>query len=332
MRTAHRSAAVRAPLCRAAALLALLLVIRPTAAHGADSVTFDHQRDKSLTAHYDGQILWQFHFASDQHKPYFHPVAAPGVGVLTWNSPPDHRWHHGLWFSWKYINKVNYWEINSQEGMPDGKTRWKIVEINTHQDGHALIHMQLTYGPGDQTVLSEERTLSITPPAADGSYYLDWTCAFTAGSAPVVLDRTPLPDEPGGQLYGGYAGLSVRLAKELTDREAVDEKGPVTFSPQSRYRGRSRVMDYAGTMDGKPVGIAICDHPGNLNHPSPWYAIRSNVMSYYSPAVICYEPHTMQPGDQFTLRYRVIVHRDKWDQQRLLKEYQQFAGDSEAAE
>ena len=30
---------------------------------------------------------------------------------MTADRPPDHIWHHGLWFSWKFINKVNYWEI-----------------------------------------------------------------------------------------------------------------------------------------------------------------------------------------------------------------------------
>ena len=136
---------------------------------------------KSLTASCDGQILWQFHFDQDQHKPFFHPVAAPGTGVLTWNSPPDHHWHHGLWFSWKYINKVNYWEINGRTGSPDGKTRWQMDKIDTAGDGSAKIHMLLTYGPGDQTLLTEDRTISISPPAADGSYHMDWTCAFKAG-------------------------------------------------------------------------------------------------------------------------------------------------------
>ena len=42
-------------------------------------------------------------------------------------------------------------------------------------------------------------------------------------SAPLVdqLDRTPLPHEPGGRVYGGYAGLSLRLVN-LDDRAAVD--------------------------------------------------------------------------------------------------------------
>jgi hypothetical protein len=36
----------------------------------------------------------------------------------------------------------------------------------------------------------------------------------------VVLDRPPLPDEPDGKPYGGYAGLSARLAKDWNEVRA----------------------------------------------------------------------------------------------------------------
>ena len=43
-------------------------------------------------------------------------------------------------------------------------------------------------------------------------------------------------------------------------------------------------------------------------------------MSFFTPAVICYSPHEMARGDGFTLRYRVLVHRGRWDAGRLLQE------------
>ena len=35
-------------------------------------------------------------------------------------------------------------------------------------------------------------------------------------------------------------------------------------------------------------------------------------MTFFSPAVICYGPHAMQPGERFALRYRVVVHPGRW--------------------
>ncbi len=304
----------------------------PLRAQQRSAVTLQHQEGDSLTARAGDVVLWQLHYGLNQPKPFFHPVALPDGRVMTWNSPPDHPWHHGLWFSWKYINGVNYWEPNSQTGKPDGRTIWHDVHIESLPDQATSIRMNLAYGPGESaTVLTEDRSIVVSEVDDEGNYHFDWTCAFTAVAEKVVLDRTPLPDQPGGEVYGGYAGLSVRFPQDLTDREATSSAGPVEFSPQERYRGRATAMDYAGTHGAGPAGIAICDHPANLNHPSPWYVIRSAPMSYYSPAVICYEPHTMQAGESFTLRYRVIVHSGKWNAQRLVEEYQRFVRESPAA-
>ena len=57
----------------------------------------------------NSDIIWQYNFNNRFGKPYFHPVRVKN-STLTCVSPPDHPWHLGLWFSWKYINGVNYWE------------------------------------------------------------------------------------------------------------------------------------------------------------------------------------------------------------------------------
>jgi hypothetical protein len=75
------------------------------------------------------------------------------------------------------------------------------------------------------------------------------------------------------------------------------------------------------------MGLAILDHPDNLNAPSPWYAINGREMHYFSPAVICYGPHQLRRADKFTLRYRVMVHPGRWGETRLQEEAKNFAAD-----
>jgi type 1 glutamine amidotransferase len=278
----------------------------------------------------DDRVVWQFNYGGSASKPYFHPLALPGGPTLTWQSPPDHPWHHGLWFCWKLINGVNFWEEDPQTGRSDGSTEWSRVQIMTREDFSARIGMRLDYRIGEEEpVLSEQRFVNVSPPDADGTYHLDWTMTFTA-LRDVLLDRTPLPEEPDGKVWGGYAGLSVRLAAGLADRQVVSGDGEVTFK-DDRFRGRARAVDYTGRLEGGEVeqevgGVAILDQPGNLNSPSPWYVIMSDPMSFFSPAVICYHPHSMKAGESMTLRYRVIVHRGRWDQARVLQEYAAFAG------
>jgi hypothetical protein len=177
--------------------------------------------------------------------------------------------------------------------------------------------------------MTEKRVVDMSAPDDQGTYHSDWTCTFTAGERDVILDRTPLEGEPGGKPWGGYAGLSVRFAKDLAERQVVTTKGPVKFAGQLRFRGKARAMDYSGLIQGGPVGVAAFDYPENLHHPTPWYAIKSQPMSYFSPAVICDGPFTLKAGQRFTLRYRVMVHANRWDAPRLEKEYRRFAGESD---
>ncbi|HLU38226.1 MAG TPA: DUF6807 family protein [Planctomycetota bacterium] len=283
--------------------------------------------DGSVALLRDGHEVWRFHWGEERAKTCFHPLALPEGLVLTRDQPADHRWHHGLWFSWKYIDGVNYWEHDRKTGRPAGRTtcRWRNTE--RRDDGSASIRLQIEYGPdGAAPVLAEERTLRVSAPADDGSFHIDWTARFTAQAEQVVLDRTPLPGEPDGKAHGGYAGLSLRLG-DFADREAVTCEGPVAWNAQDRFRGRSAAFDYHGTLDGVPVGVAILAHEDNLNAPSPWYAIRSRGMSFFTPAVICFGAHRMVRGESFVLRYRVCVHPGAWDAARLQRELRLFHED-----
>ena len=294
---------------------------------GQPAWRWESQAGKSLALIGPGGILWQFRYDQTLDTVYFHPLSTADGKTLTWDIPPDHIWHHGLWFSWKFINKVNYWEIDPKTGRPEGRTTWNNVKVIAREDFSAGVGMDLAYCPAAESdpVLTEKRTIEITQPDAEGGYSMDWTSVFTAVRA-IVLDRTPLPDEPGGQSWGGYSGLSVRFAKDVAERQVTTSDGPIIGFQEDRYRGEHTAMDYSGLFDGRPAGIAFCDHPDNPRSPTPWYAIREAVMSFFTPAVICYGPMTLKPGQSMTLRYRVFIHPGRWDAGRLRAEYQRFAG------
>ena len=197
--------------------------------------------------------------------------------------------------------------------------------METDADLAARIALDLAYRPAGEhaPVLTEERTIEARPPDAEGTYSMDWTCAFRAVED-VVLDRTPIPGEPGGQGWGGYAGLSLRLAAAVDERRVVSSDGPVSEMHEDRYRGRHAAVDYSGLSDGRPVGIAVLDSPRNPRSPTPWYVIRSAEMSFFSPAVLGEEPMTLKAGGRLTLRYRVIVHPGRWDAARLGAEHAEY--------
>ena len=301
---------------------------RVTSAAGTDARVWrwEKEDESSLTLVGAAGPLWQFRYGANLDTPYFHPLNTTDGRTLTWDRPPDHLWHHGLWFSWKFINGVNYWEIDPKTGRPAGRTPWKDVRIIADEDGSARIEMALAYKPEgeDLSVMTEKRSIEVSAPDADGVYVIDWTGIFDA-IGEVVLDRTPLLGEPDGQVWGGYAGLSLRFAEKLAERQAMTDDGPVNKFADDRYRGRHAAVDYSGSVDGRPAGVAILDHPRNPRTPTPWYVIRSAEMSFFTPAILCYERMSLRPGEKIVLRYRVLVHPGRWDATRLRREYDRFS-------
>jgi len=313
-----------------AAMVGAAIALAATGARAGempDGWQWRQEAGKSIALVGPAGVLWQFNFDPSIHLPHFHPVATPDGRTLTWDRPPDHPWHHALWWAWKFVNKVNYWELDRKTGKSPGVTAWQAPRITTRPDRSARIEMDLAYRPAGaegEAVMTERRVMETSAPNSGGVYHIDWTTTFTAGKKDVLLDRTPIPGEPGGKDWGGYAGLSVRLAKGLEDRAATSSDGAVALKGD-KYRGKHTAMDYAGVIGAGPAGIAILDHPTNLNAPTPWYVIVGRPMSYFSPAVLCYKPHTLKAGQSLTLRYRILVHPGRWDAGRLKKEYDRFA-------
>jgi len=309
-----------------AGFCALLMPVMPSFGAG-----FEWQKqDKAVGLMKDGKLVWKFNYDSKlAPKPFFHPVAVAGGAPLTWQSPPDHPWHHALWFSWKYLNKINYWEPN-KEGVPDGATEWSNVKVDTRPDYSARIEMDLQYRPqkAEKPVLTEKRVVVISAPAADGSYQMDWAMAFTAGAEDVKLDRTPIAGQPGGVPWGGYAGLSVRFARELKDVrvEATADKGK--FENQ-RYGFSATATDYNGVIDGGEAGLAILDHPSNPRHPTRWYAIADPKQPfwYINAAFLQLEPYVLPAQQTITLRYRLIVHPGRWTSEQLEQKHKQYSSE-----
>jgi hypothetical protein len=287
------------------------------------------QTDSSLALLDNGHVVWQFNFDKNQGKPYFHPVCLPDGTELTWHRPPDHPWHYGLWFSWKYINGLNYWEEDRKTGLSEGRTEIKGIDVQPHDDYSAQIVMQLSYHPpGQPSVLTESCQIHVAKPDKNGRYYIDWISHFTAGAADVLLDRTPIPGEQGGQSWGGYAGLSVRIAKNTSNWLLIDSEGRKDLQAHGK---KARWMNFSGRAgDNKDFSIAIFDHPDNPRSArggSPGFVIMDPKVpfGYFSPALLFDKPYTLPGRQSFSLKYRVMIQPGRARKKQLEAEWKSFA-------
>ncbi|MFL6620876.1 MAG: DUF6807 family protein, partial [Povalibacter sp.] len=257
--------------------------------------------ENSIAWQRSGHDVWKFTFDPEKGKPFFHPLTA-GSESLTNFKPEDHPWHYGLWFSWKYINGVNYWEEDRQSGHAEGATRWSNVRIDPHADGSAEIQMDLTYAqPSGKVDLTETRVLKVSAPAGNGGYTIDWASTFTAGNDGAELGRTPMPGESDGKVNGGYAGLSSRLASKPAEMTVVTPQGTIGKYESDRARPNALAIGANFTRDGRSIGsLAIFNDPSNLSEHAPWYVVNSaDQMRFICAAILAPAVRKLPPHAQW---------------------------------
>lgn len=266
------------------------------------------EQEHALTAYLNGRKLWTYNHDPAEGKPYFHPLATTTGINLTGLRPDDHPWHRGLWFSWKYINKVNYWEESRKTGLSDGRTQIFHFQGLVSTDKTTHLQLRLTYTPADKTtpVLIEMRKLRISAPDSNGIYTVDWESEFIAGAKDVEFDRTPLPDEEGGKNWGGYAGLSLRMNKEVNGGVFQNSEGQT--GEAGAHRQAADWMSYTPPDGGY---VLFMDHPENMNHPNKWYI--SEKMGYFSPSVVHDAAHVLEKHQSLVLRHRVVISPEVLD-------------------
>ena len=294
------------------AFLTLGLTLGLTLAARAEWV----QTDVSLGWQQDGETIWQFTWDQTEGKPFFHPLRTPGGPELTALHPADHIWHYGLWFSWKYINEINYWEQNPQTDKSEGQTAWSAPTITTHRDGRAEIVLKVDYiHPTGRVDLTETRTMTVSPVGNDGAYHIDWSATFTAGTAGAYLDRTPLPDEPNGVIWGGYAGLSARLGLGSDPVEMVSAEGPLTNWVNDRQRPRTNavaVTVYPQQPDSGSLAVLADADNTATDTGEPWYLINSQPSRFVCAAVLVPKPLQLAAGEVWTINYRLALRPAPW--------------------
>ncbi len=266
------------------------------------------ETDTTFTLLNRKEIVWQFNYNDRFTRPYFHPLTVDNI-MVTSLSPPDHPWHLGLWFCWKYINHVNYWEyLNEKRSAKtgyrsEGATEIVKKEITRHPDFSADIKLWINYHPQEGTnVMTEERNYHVSAPSANGSYEIAQDYQFKVVADSVLLDRTP-PAIRGGRIQGGYAGISCRFNQDFT----VPEIRNSADSAQCEKCG----WQYYGfqSLTGKRVGIKIELDP-QYNLPTcRWYVINDPLIPFffYSPGVIFDDKVTFSKGEKFRLKYRIFV-------------------------
>ena len=283
------------------------------------------QTDTTFALYNNTDIMWQYNFNNRFGKPYFHPIYFNDIRI-TCESPADHPWHHGLWFTWKFINKINYWEFmndykSEKTGYrSEGKTEITDIKFQENSDYSADIQLFIQYHPGDKSpVMEEKRIIHICAPVKDGKYYFDYDHTFTALSDSVVLDRTPIPGEPDGKSWGGYGGLSIRFNQDFTVPYYITQ-----IQDEGYPKGGWFFMSFT-SITGMKAGVAMFQHPEFTTAATRWYYINDPFIPffYFSPAALYDNNIVLKKGEILKLKYRIWI-LGKSDKETINSLYNEF--------
>jgi methane monooxygenase PmoA-like/3-keto-disaccharide hydrolase len=271
----------------------------------------------------NGQPFSELHFSPDVAKPYLYPLRSASGKIVTRQWPmvkdlgetTDHQHHRGLWLGYIDVNGTNFWESEFTYNRPNGgRIVTRKVDVSGSGRRVASVHYTSDWlnHAGDK-VLVEDSTLTFSGDTA--LRFVDFDCTLTAAVKAVFGD-----DKDGAFGY--------RIADKLTEKTGT---GVITNSAGQRtmkeaWGKPADWLDYSGTLDGEPVGIAVFEHPSSFHHPTRWHARDYGLVSANPFADHAYDPSqpvrnfTLNPGETVHLRYRIVVH-GKMDAAGLQKLY-----------
>lgn len=239
----------------------------------------------------NNRMVLLYVFGGVPFKPYIQELYTPsGINILR-DSPSDHKHHHGLMFAVK-VNGVNFWE----EQTAPGTQKHIAGKDELPRDLEGFTETLQWIGPdGSGVVLEESRT--IVAHSVDGAA----VSLATWRSSLHGLDGKPAPTYTGTN----YNGLGMRFVESM-------DKGGSFFNADGgtgvagTVGSKSRWCAYTANADGKPVTVAIFDHPANERYPATWYTMDTPFA--YLSATLGLDKAPLQKLD-LTLTYGVAA----WD-------------------
>ena len=280
--------------------------------------------EQGVTVKVDGKLFTRYLKRSGA-KPILWPLVGPSGKEMTRGYPmrdatkdekQDHIHHRSMWFTHGDVNGISFWHETKGHGN--------------------IVHKKFTTVEGGKTGVIESVNDWIAPSgkrqcqdrrrfvfhADSNRRWIDVELTVTATDGPVTF----------GDTKEGCFG--VRVAGTM--RTERPDGGTIVNSRGDRNKDawgkQAEWVDYYGPVDGETVGIAIMNHPSSFRYPTYWH-VRTYGLFTANP----FGWHDFQrdrsldgskklePGESFTLRYRMLIHLGDNKKGNVAQVYQDYA-------
>lgn len=270
-----------------------------------------------VSIHADQQLLLRYSYSSAASKPYVQQLFTPrGVNVLR-DAPADHLHHHGLMFA-VGVDSVSFW-VERQDSGRQVHRCFTDVSVD-RRDGlpYASLGEHIDWlNPGSRELLLKElRTIEVCRVRDFQVTLLTWQSRFElpAGTKAATLTGR------------NYYGLGMRFLKSMDSGgkfcNADGKTGEVVRGDETLVR--STWCAYTANANGKPVTVAMFDHPDNPRHPATWFTM-AKPFAYLSATLNLHkEPLKIEPHRPLVLRYAVVLWDGQVEAERIGQLYRRW--------
>lgn len=297
-------------------LLTAAIVLASVAAHA--QVRFEKESDGVLV-HVNGKPFSALHYGKEAGKPALHPLLtiSGGPDPVTRGFPlhplpgdsTDSPHHRGLAIGAACVNGQDFWDNEPGSGAPGrGRIVFKeVIEATGGEDRGTLAILAHWIGAEGRPLLVERRRMTFhAKPETHRTLDIDFE--LEANEDVTFADHE-----------GAVIGMRLALPFDTHyDGWAVNEAGGINAA--GAHGRRSPWLAWIGiTSGGQRMGVAMLDHPANLNHPTRWEVqekgffmanpFGARVFAASDPTASAETGgHTLKRGEKLRLRYRVLVY------------------------
>lgn len=287
------------------------------------------QQDGRVDVDIDGKPFTSFFYGKDAPKPYLYPLRSATGTIVTRHYPieriqgesHDHPHHRGLWITHGDVNGYNFWASEQEQG---GRKGYVVLDkLNRIDSGPRMGLIDATFNwntASGKTLMKEQRVMRFYGDAVNR--IIDFSLTFTA------VEQVKWGDTKEGM-------FAIRLADELSEKKTGTMTNAEGAQKEKNVWGKpSPWVDYAGTVQGQPVAVAIFDSPQNPRHPTTWHSrdyglFAANMFGLhdFNHDKLDAGSLTMKPGETLRLRYRVVIHPGPTDRAKVEQMYQAWSNE-----
>lgn len=296
------------------------------------------QADHKVEVSINGKPYSTFVYTPETTKAYLYPLRAADGTIVTRGYPMekvpgetmDHPHHRGVWFAHSSVNGFDFWNNEASYTTPNrgAIVVLKITKLTSGKKSGEIDAEMEWREPDGTPLLHETRRMVFT--AEDPRRIVDFDILLKA------LKPLTFGDDKDG-VFG------MRMAPWLEAPEQKDHpmepKRTLVMTNAEGAQGekqvwgkRSNWVDYSGETDGKRLGVAIFDNPGNPRHPTYWHArdyglFAANIFGVKAFTGDKTQDGSLQlkPGETLHFRYRVVIHPGNAQEAKIADQYASYA-------